>query len=351
MEDSSIEKIRERIARIREKTADASGRIKQKPPAASAPAETVETDMKRHETAIRDQNTEYLETKKKNLEQDNEDLRSKLSELGTGAGRLKEKVSALEKEKKELAAEREILVEKIEKQEKETWIRFSLGIMQEYLSELFRYFRHTSSMAREAIDICLANKELDEFIKKNIKMVDDMYKKTLHIMEQSKIKFTFPELRKSQVIINEIINNVVSRFSSNATSKIVFSTKFSGPDLKIKADPAFIEEMATNVIQNSVEAIDRAGCVEIVVQQEQAGITIEISDTGCGIPPHLISKVFRPFFSTKNDGEAIKHPGLGLTRAYWICQLHGGEIVVESQMNKGTKVIMTVPGCDEDAAS
>ncbi|MEW6041806.1 MAG: ATP-binding protein [Elusimicrobiota bacterium] len=47
----------------------------------------------------------------------------------------------------------------------------------------------------------------------------------------------------------------------------------------------------------------------------------------------------------------IDRTGLGLTRAYWICHLHGGEIEVESQLNRGTKIKITLPQGDKDAAS
>jgi signal transduction histidine kinase len=63
-----------------------------------------------------------------------------------------------------------------------------------------------------------------------------------------------------------------------------------------------------------------------------------ISDTGKGIPPHLIEKIFDPFFTTKPKGI-----GLGLSIAYQIIKKHGGTIKVESQWERGTSFVVTLP--------
>ncbi len=67
---------------------------------------------------------------------------------------------------------------------------------------------------------------------------------------------------------------------------------------------------------------------------------IEIEDTGVGIPPENIDKVFDPFFTTKEPG---KGTGLGLSVSYNIIKEHGGDISVESEVNRGTKFIITFP--------
>ncbi len=67
---------------------------------------------------------------------------------------------------------------------------------------------------------------------------------------------------------------------------------------------------------------------------------IEIEDTGVGIPQENIDKIFDPFFTTKEPG---KGTGLGLSVSYNIIKEHGGDISVESEVNRGTKFIFTLP--------
>jgi signal transduction histidine kinase len=69
-----------------------------------------------------------------------------------------------------------------------------------------------------------------------------------------------------------------------------------------------------------------------------------VSDTGKGIPPHMIDRIFDPFFTTKPKGI-----GLGLSIAYQIINKHGGTIKVESQWEKGTSFIITLPENVENA--
>ena len=71
-------------------------------------------------------------------------------------------------------------------------------------------------------------------------------------------------------------------------------------------------------------------------------IRIVISDTGKGIPPHLIAKIFDPFFTTKPKGI-----GLGLSIAYQIIKKHGGTIKVDSKWEKGTSFAIVLPEAAE----
>jgi signal transduction histidine kinase len=67
-------------------------------------------------------------------------------------------------------------------------------------------------------------------------------------------------------------------------------------------------------------------------------IKVVISDTGRGIPPHIVHKIFDPFFTTK-----FKGIGLGLSITYQIIKKHGGTIKVESQWEKGTSFVINLP--------
>jgi signal transduction histidine kinase len=71
---------------------------------------------------------------------------------------------------------------------------------------------------------------------------------------------------------------------------------------------------------------------------KQNFVKINISDTGKGIPPHIVPKIFDPFFTTKPKGI-----GLGLSITYQIIKKHGGTIKVESELGKGTSFVINLP--------
>ncbi len=74
---------------------------------------------------------------------------------------------------------------------------------------------------------------------------------------------------------------------------------------------------------------------------------IEFTDTGPGIYPNNLDKIFEPFFTTKPVG---KGTGLGLPVSYGIVKKHGGDIVVKSQVGKGSSFFVHLPESKEDAA-
>jgi signal transduction histidine kinase len=67
---------------------------------------------------------------------------------------------------------------------------------------------------------------------------------------------------------------------------------------------------------------------------------IEVCDTGSGIPPAILPRIFDPFFSTKSEGEGT---GLGLSVSLGIVERHGGKILVDSEVGKGTTFTLWLP--------
>jgi signal transduction histidine kinase len=91
---------------------------------------------------------------------------------------------------------------------------------------------------------------------------------------------------------------------------------------------------------NAAQAIDKEGEITIASNVSDYSILISVKDNGCGIPPANISKLFTPFFSTKQVGEGR---GLGLSTSYGIIQSLGGTITVESKLNEGTTFVVELP--------
>jgi signal transduction histidine kinase len=103
------------------------------------------------------------------------------------------------------------------------------------------------------------------------------------------------------------------------------------------ADRSQIEQVFINLLNNAIDAINRDGKIIVEMQQvngqNEAGVEIKITDNGEGISEESLSKIFNPFFSTKNPS---KGTGLGLSISKAIIQRHGGKINVTSKAGKGT---------------
>lgn len=120
------------------------------------------------------------------------------------------------------------------------------------------------------------------------------------------------------------------------------------PDLpKIRGDANQLEQVFLNLISNARDAMARAErkkeliiAASLLRHNGWNDVEVIVKDTGNGIPPENIDKIFEPFFSTKEVGQGT---GLGLSLCYGIIEAHGGRIEVESKMNEGTTFRVLLP--------
>ncbi|MCP4705967.1 MAG: hypothetical protein GY865_15320 [candidate division Zixibacteria bacterium] len=110
---------------------------------------------------------------------------------------------------------------------------------------------------------------------------------------------------------------------------------------KVRTDFNQLQQVILNIINNAGDAIsDNQGVINIETSSRNKKIIISISDTGCGMSPNQLEKVFMPFFTTKEIG---KGTGLGLSVSYGIIRGLGGEIEVESTIDVGTTFKLILP--------
>lgn len=111
---------------------------------------------------------------------------------------------------------------------------------------------------------------------------------------------------------------------------------------KISMDVIKMTSVFENLIKNSIQALERkvGKLISIKIYQKDEHVFVEFSDNGEGIEKENISKVFEPFYSTQDQR---KNVGLGLSMALGIVKNHGGQIIVESERGKGTKMILDLP--------
>ena len=118
-------------------------------------------------------------------------------------------------------------------------------------------------------------------------------------------------------------------------------------ELVIGAMPVQIQQVLMNLILNARDAMLPGGGILNVKAADNGGnILLEVSDTGCGIKPENLAKIFEPFFSTKKENRIASQcsgSGLGLTFCKRIVDEHGGTVSVESEIDKGSKFKITLP--------
>jgi signal transduction histidine kinase len=117
--------------------------------------------------------------------------------------------------------------------------------------------------------------------------------------------------------------------------------KFYGEIPEIQCSPSQINQVFLNIITNAAQAIETQGEIVITTRLHDANrVAIQISDTGCGIPEENLSKIRDPFFTTKEVGTGT---GLGLSIVDEIIRSHHGELLVESEVGKGSVFTVVLP--------
>jgi signal transduction histidine kinase len=148
--------------------------------------------------------------------------------------------------------------------------------------------------------------------------------------------------RQNQVVaqpmdLNALIQNVVDMSRKQYERKSIQILLDLDPELpSITADQAQLQQVIVNLIENARDAMPAGGTVSIRTFRGPYGmVTIELSDTGMGIAPENLSKLFTPFFTTKPIGVGT---GLGLAIIYGIIKLHRGQINVHSDSGQGNYI-------------
>jgi signal transduction histidine kinase len=117
--------------------------------------------------------------------------------------------------------------------------------------------------------------------------------------------------------------------------------KFYGEVPEIECSPSQINQVFLNIITNAAQAIEDYGEIVITTRlHDERHVAIRIADTGCGIPEENFAKIRDPFFTTKEVGTGT---GLGLSIVDEIIRSHGGDLLVESKVGKGSAFTVILP--------
>lgn len=138
--------------------------------------------------------------------------------------------------------------------------------------------------------------------------------------------------------INDTVNQVVEQARLEAGSgDITIAARLDDGLPQIQADAEQMHQVFLNIVLNAVTAPGTSK-VEVESKRDGGDIAVTVRDNGQGIAPDVISKVFDPFFTTRDSGT-----GLGLSISHQIVSDHGGRIAIDSEPGRGTEVTVWIP--------
>ncbi len=164
------------------------------------------------------------------------------------------------------------------------------------------------------------------------------------ILDVSKIENGEIELNLAGAGIVEILNEAIELNRKIINDKeIIFTSELPDEEIILKVDKELLFKSIYNVINNAVKFTGKKGRVHVGGQSLYKEFEIIVSDTGVGIPENDLPNIFQKFYRVSRPGTEIPGTGLGLVFVKQIVDLHKGFITVQSEINKGTTVIIKLP--------
>jgi PAS domain S-box-containing protein len=241
------------------------------------------------------------------------------------------------------------------------FIHANLHQMSEYLGDLNKYFEATTRLQEAAIagdlemiraaadDVRVVSQEIDlayvraDFEKALLESSEGA-ERIRHIVKDLR-DFSRPDQpARVPADLNQALDSTVNIVSTMMKHPIHVERNY-GELPKIDAYPMQLKQVFMNLLVNAYQAIesrgdDEPGVIQIYTEQIDEEIVIRIADTGIGIDESDLARIFEPFFTTKPVGAGT---GLGLSTSFKIVERHGGRVLVESEVGRGTTFEVWLP--------
>lgn len=221
------------------------------------------------------------------------------------------------------------------------------------ISELEQLSRLTGGLAHEIknplsiikINLKLISEALDDKDERNIRAANKIatVRKETERLEQILEDFLRfikkTELHLSSFDINKVVTDIIDFYSPQAFShSITVRSSLAGESLICRADADMLKQVLLNLFINAQQAMPDGGELMLRTQKNGSNAVIIVSDTGRGIEPENLVRIFDAYYSTKPGGS-----GLGLSTSKKIIEAHNGSIRVDSVPGKGTSFTIQLP--------
>jgi PAS domain S-box-containing protein len=188
------------------------------------------------------------------------------------------------------------------------------------------------------------------------KLPADRQEHLLHPLEVAQ-----EEIKRLDTIVTQFLRAIrpapLQRAPHDLNSLIRDAAEFLGPELKsrnilleldlapglpiLEVDQDQLKQAFYNIVKNASEAMKQGGLLKIRTGSDSKWVNINFTDTGGGMTPEAMARIFEPYFTTKQSGS-----GLGLMITQRIVRTHGGEVVIESDPGNGLKITIRLPRHD-----
>lgn len=275
--------------------------------------------------------SDSLEKRNQELDEKNKELTIREKTYNKLNNQLKIQLDDITKTEKDLELRKNYLEKQVELKTEELIKTQKMAIIGELTSRLAHDLRNPISVIKTAHGIMKEKPkmEVEKRIQYNAR-IDRAIQRIIHLVNDVLGYVRVTDLEMNETSALSLIESSIDAIDVPEKIKITKPVN----DFQIRCDFRKLEAVFSNILTNSIQAIDEDG--EIIVRLDDKGnsLQFEIEDTGIGIAESVIPKIFEPLFTTKNNGT-----GLGLAICKTIIEQHGGSISVKSNPTTFTIII------------
>ncbi len=207
-------------------------------------------------------------------------------------------------------------------------LRTPISVIQGYADLLDRWGKNEAEIRDEAIGA----------IKNELKNIKELMESLLFLARGDSEHL---KIKKEKLNFSDLLNEI-ARETEMIAENIKINTIVED-DIYFYGDRKFLKQLLRIFIDNSLKYISGQGEIKLAASSRKNKLEIIVEDTGCGIPAEDIPHIFERFYRVDKSRSGVKGIGLGLSIAEWIIDIHDGQVDVESEVDKGTKIKVISP--------
>jgi len=183
-----------------------------------------------------------------------------------------------------------------------------------------------------------------EFLESSLEQIGRLEWLSTNLLDLSRIDAGIYPLDIREGDLRDPVQAVVQALSEVAVHRgVALESVVPAEPVEMRFDRERIVQLMTNLVGNALKFTPAGGAVSVRIEEREDDVTVEVSDTGHGIPADELPRIFDRFYRGTNTGEArASGSGLGLAIVRSIVELHGGEIDLASEVGGGTQVRITL---------
>lgn len=209
------------------------------------------------------------------------------------------------------------------------------GVAHEIRNPLSSIHLSLQSMRQEAVG------EVAKGFLEHLNLIDDEVDRCIRITDRL-LKLSSPPTGLPELVaLDQIVPEIVSLLNAEAERVNVKIELDLQKSLRVVTSDSDMRMLVLNVMQNAFHAMPKGGRLRIIGTTDGLNVHLEFEDTGVGISPEDLPRIFQPFWSRRADGAS--GTGLGLAICREILRRHKGQIAAFSELGKGSKFIVTLP--------